>query len=130
MLSGRFVQKLPDPHKWVLLTLGALFVVTYFAVPHFVYADVTSQAAEAVFIRFVTGIISIIISVVGGLLTIMIDALVRVALFNDFLGVTGVQLGWTVVRDVGNMILVMVFLVIAFGTVFKIQSLEYKNTLM
>lgn len=82
------------------------------------------------FLFAVNGTISILLKLVGGLLTTLIDILVKIASYNDFLDAQGIKLGWAVVRDIGNMFLVMIFLVIAFGTVFRIQGLEYKSTLV
>lgn len=125
-------------HKPLLSAKGVFIAVLVISVgililPNIGFAEGESwykDWAATSFLYFVSGTISILLKLIGGLLTMLIDILVKIASYNDFLNVEGIKLGWAVVRDVGNMFLVMIFLVIAFGTVFRIQGLEYKSTLV
>ncbi len=136
-ISRIFSRIFERRHKPLLSGKG-MFVIIFlcgvlFLVPQFVFAgdivDIAKDSITSWTLSLFTGIISIIIKLVGGLLVLLIDILVRIASYNDFLDAQGIRLGWAVVRDIGNMFLVMIFLVIAFGTVFRIQGLEYKSTL-
>lgn len=59
---------------------------------------------------------------VGLLLTLVINVMVKVAQYNDIINVEAVKLGWTTVRDLCNMFFVLIFLVIAFATVLRIEQ--------
>lgn len=67
----------------------------------------------------------IILSVLGRLTVVLFGILTQVAQYNDFLNASAVRIGWPIVRDLANMFFIMVLLVIAFGTVFRIQTYRY-----
>ncbi|HLD52395.1 MAG TPA: type IV secretion system protein [Sediminibacterium sp.] len=52
-----------------------------------------------------------------------------IAQFNNFTKLEGVVTGWTVLRDLSNMFFIVVLLVMAFGTILKMQSYGYKELL-
>jgi len=60
---------------------------------------------------------------------LLIPLMLWVATYNNFLTQPGVQEGWIVVRDLANMFIVIGVLVIACGTLFKIESYSYKKLL-
>ncbi|MFH1938379.1 MAG: hypothetical protein ABIJ60_02485, partial [Patescibacteria group bacterium] len=61
--------------------------------------------------------------------SLVIPLLLWVANYNNFLIQPGVALGWQVVRDLANMFFILGMLIIAFGTLFKIETYQYKNLL-
>ncbi len=79
--------------------------------------------------QIINGFFMLLITVFGFLLTLLIQLLIQVAQYNDFINSDIVSTGWTMVRDICNMFFVIVLLVIAFATVLKIQSYSYKNLL-
>ena len=79
--------------------------------------------------EILTAIVMLFISGVGKIVTIFIGILVGVAGFNDFIDSRAVAIGWVVVRDVTNIFFVIIMLIIAFGTLFNIQTYEYKKLL-
>ncbi len=88
------------------------------------------NAIETSILSIVTAIIYGFIWVFGLLVTkSLIPILVMVASYNDFATEYGVQLGWTVVRDVSNMFFIIVLLVIAVATIFKVESYSYRALL-
>ncbi|MFA6197961.1 MAG: hypothetical protein WC734_02260 [Patescibacteria group bacterium] len=70
-----------------------------------------------------------IISLFGKLLVVLIGIMVQIAQFNNFTKATAVQQGWQVARDVCNLLLVIVLLLIAWGTVLRIDSYHYRRML-
>ena len=66
----------------------------------------------------------------GRLLLVLIDLLLKIGSYNDFVDAQSVVIGWSVVRDVMNIAFIIGLLAIAFGTVLRIQSYHYKNTLL
>jgi len=55
--------------------------------------------------------------------------LVQVAQYPDFINAAPVLAGWVVVRDLCNMFFILILLVIAFATILRIESYNYKKTL-
>ncbi len=52
-----------------------------------------------------------------------------VAQYNNFTNQAGVQAGWIAARDLVNMLFIVVLLVMAFGTILKIQNYGYRQML-
>ena len=74
-------------------------------------------------------ILSPIVSWLGKLLMLLMDILVRVASFNNFIHFEAVRSAWAMVRDVCNMFFIIFLMLIAFGTIMNIQEYSYRNTL-
>ena len=79
--------------------------------------------------RFLTWVVYGLVWIAGKLLMIMISILMGVVNFNDFVNARAVAIGWVMVRDLSNIFFVFVMLLIAFGTLFNIQTYEYKKLL-
>ena len=75
------------------------------------------------------GLIGMIISALGIVLSLVISALVAVAQYSNFIGAPAVTNGWQIVRDVCNMFFIVILLVIAFATILNIESYSYKKWL-
>ncbi len=69
------------------------------------------------------------INLVGKITTVFIEQLMGIAGFNDFVNAYAVQIGWKLVRDLSNIFLVILMLLIAIGTLFNVQTYEYKRLL-
>lgn len=63
----------------------------------------------------------------GQLLLILIDALIFVAQYNEFITAPAIANGWIIVRDIANMAVVVVLLVLAFGTMVGSSKYNIKN---
>lgn len=108
--------------KYFVVGLILLLIFT----PVFVFAlDVVTTAI----LKILTGIISVLVSFFGKLLAVVLHALVYVAQYNNFIKEQVVIEGWKVVRDVCNMFFVLGLLIIAFGTVLRLQNYQAKNLL-
>jgi len=70
-----------------------------------------------------------IVSTLGKILTWVIGLLIQIAQYNGFITAPAVSKGWTIMRDVCNMFFIAALLLIAFGTVLKIEKYSYKRTL-
>lgn len=79
--------------------------------------------------EIVGNIIYIFIYVFGKILSIVIQALVWIASYQNFTGSQAVVLGWVIVRDVCNMFFVVVLMIIAFGTILHLENYNYKKWL-
>jgi len=58
----------------------------------------------------------------GNVLLILIEILIGVFNFSEFIDTPAVDLGWVVIRDIANMAIVVSLIIIAFSTVLKVQS--------
>ena len=65
----------------------------------------------------------------GSILLFVIDLLIRVSSYNNFIKSNAVKTGWPIVRDVCNMFFIVVLLIIAFSTILKIESYHAKKLL-
>ncbi len=79
--------------------------------------------------KFISWPLFWILSLLGKLLVVLVQIMVQIAQFNNFVRPTAVQQGWTIVRDVCNMFLIIILLVIAWGTVLRIEIYHYKRTI-
>lgn len=68
-----------------------------------------------------------IAAALGALLGFVIQMLVVLIQYNDFVNNPVVVAGWMVVRDIANMLLVVSLLVMAFATILGVDSYSYKN---
>lgn len=87
-----------------------------------------AQIADAV-AGFFAGIILAIASFLGKLTLTLIGLLIEVAQYNDFINAEAVRKGWVIVRDISNMFFIVILLLIAFGSVFRIEEYQYKKLL-
>ncbi|NQU77662.1 DUF1542 domain-containing protein [Candidatus Falkowbacteria bacterium] len=88
-----------------------------------------SAAADWLIYGILGPIFMWIIDFLGGLLIALIQILIGVAQYNDFLDSPAVTKGWMVLRDIGNMFFILVLLVIAFATVLGSEKYNYKKYL-
>ncbi|MFA5024542.1 MAG: hypothetical protein WC523_06345 [Patescibacteria group bacterium] len=75
------------------------------------------------------GICMGIVSALGWILMKLMGVLIYIAQYNNFLASGAVANGWVMVRDVCNMLFVLILLVIAFATILRIESYSYKKWL-
>ena len=105
---------------FLVLFLG---VGIFFLVPT-AHATVGDWAGE-----ILGGLIGWIIGALGIILSLVIQALVSVAQYSNFIGSEAVKNGWVIVRDVCNMFFVLILLIIAFATILKLEGYDYKKWL-
>ena len=123
--------------KIILISLVMIFVL---GVIGWAQAQTGSSAAVTIpndgspdmyefMVKLLSWIVLPLVSVAGKLLLLLVEILVPLASYNDFIDSRAVAIGWVVVRDLSNLFFVIVMLVIAFGTLFNIQTYEYKKLL-
>jgi hypothetical protein len=79
--------------------------------------------------EFLTKVVMLFISLMGKLLIIFINMVVAIAQYDEFVDSRAVSIGWVMIRDLTNIFFVVVMLVIALGTLFNVQTYEYKKLL-
>ena len=114
-----------------------IFVVLFFVLVQFGYAEAAQAGAFDFITNAVTGlplavmsmVINIIVWVSGGIITLATDVLMKVAQYNNFSNEALVTEVWIMVRDLCNMFFILMLLIIAFATILRIPSYEMKKTL-
>jgi hypothetical protein len=91
-------------------------------------ADVVVTLIDGV-ASLIARLLQTIIDWLGQLFLSLVEQLVKVAQYNDFLNSQAVQTGWVIVRDVANMFFVVILLVIAIATILHLESYNYKKML-
>ncbi len=71
----------------------------------------------------------VFINLFGYLAGVLINVLIGFAQFNNFVYHPTVTFGWVIVRDVSNMFFIAVLLIIAFGTILRLETYSYKRLL-
>lgn len=77
----------------------------------------------------ISGLLSIFVWALGGILSLIIKGLLAVAEYQVFIKVPVVEKGWVVVRDFCNMFFVVVLMIISFGTILHLENYNYKKWL-
>lgn len=74
-------------------------------------------------------IVSMLIWIGGGILVVLIQLLIWVSSYNEFVTSEAVTQGWRIIRDVCNMFFILILLIIAFATVLNIEGYSWKKLL-
>jgi hypothetical protein len=90
---------------------------------HFANAGASETIAE-----FLSWIVSLLINMIGKICTWVVSFMVTLFEIQD-MDTEGVAMGWAVVRDVCNMFFILVFLIIAFATILRIENYSAKRLL-
>jgi hypothetical protein len=85
---------------------------------------------ESPFAGLLSEILNVIVGWMGKLILALFDVLVgRLAPYNAFVDSNAVTTGWVLARDIANMFFILVLLAVAFGTILKIEALNYQKIL-
>ncbi len=79
--------------------------------------------------NLIGGIIAVFIQAISLILILLVNVLIDVASYSDFINATAVTKGWVIVRDICNMFFVLILLVIAFATILGQEEYSAKKTL-
>lgn len=102
------------------------FVVLVF--PKSVNAGVTEWASAKILLGL-ANLLYAIVAFLGKFAVYLIGWVGQVAAWNNFINVKTVEIGWSIVRDLCNMFFILILLVIAFGTILRIESYNWKKML-
>ncbi|MFA6098898.1 MAG: hypothetical protein WCV50_05115 [Patescibacteria group bacterium] len=117
-----------SPKPWIVLLLVAGVAAAFLALPLKANASIFSWGIDSVASVLAT-VLLWIASILGKILVVVIDILIGVVQYNDFATADAVSKGWAVLRDLCNMFFIIVLLVIAFGTILKIENYKYNRLL-
>ncbi|MDO8592268.1 MAG: hypothetical protein Q7R92_00675 [bacterium] len=119
---GNFYQK---NKKISSLFLIIILVIGSFGLAHFAWAGAIDKAVSFV----VGGIASLIIVVCGWILGVAISGILTITSYNNFINEKSIIDAWVVVRDLCNMFFILILLMVAFATILRIESYQWKKIL-
>ena len=127
-LKNKVVTLMSNPRRMTAF-LGVFFIslvgVFKFAKP--VHAAGALGDAMA---KFVATIVEILVGFIGKAIILLFDVVIGwLAPYNNFVNSAAVNTGWVLTRDIANMFFILVLLAIAFGTILKIEQLNYQKIL-
>ncbi len=108
----------------VLAVIAGLFLagsVTYAAGDQSAVLNKLSQ--------IMANLVFLVIQTVGYLTAVATHVIVILSLHNNFINVPIVVTGWSIVRDITNMFFIVTLLIIAVGTVLRIENYRYNRLL-
>lgn len=111
------------------LILAAPTLLVFFAWPKpaFAFFDIVELATESVYKIFLATV-TFAIDFIGSFLITFTGSIVSyVFSFQSFIEVPIVQIGWTISRDLANMVFILIMLLIAFGTVLRLEQYSVKK---
>ena len=74
-------------------------------------------------------VLQLLINGIGIFSTMIVDAIVSLAAYNNFVKESSIEKSWVLVRDFCNMFFILILLVIAFATILQIESYNMKKWL-
>src|SRR5680860_1271706 len=118
------MKKLLNKKKAIIAI--ALLVIVYFV---FSTQIASAQTDPPWYINLIGSIAAGLVSVLGWILAKVMAVLVYVAQYNNFINSAAIVNGWVIARDISNMFFVIILLVIAFGTILRLENYSYKKWL-
>jgi hypothetical protein len=118
--------------KYLSLIASFVFMAVIFGLVFPEKAALAQTAGNSVanfFANQISKLLYEVVSLLGRLLVEVIQILVVIAQYNDFIKATAVVKGWVIVRDICNMFFIAVLLVIAFGTILHWETYRYNKLL-
>lgn len=107
-----------------------LMVIFFVIIVGFSFAGVANAGgiSDAV-ATFLGWIVYGIVYALGWVLTLVMQGLIWLAQWNNFINAPAVVLGWKIVRDICNMFFVVIMLIIAFATILRVKDYTYEKLL-
>jgi len=128
----KFLRKIKVSKKIILsvIALGFIsFLIGGFSLAADSAGGTISQGVGTAIATVLSWIAWVFVKLFGLLLTLFIKILVNVAQFNNIIDVDTVIQGWVIVRDLCNMIFILLLLIIAFATILRQENFSAKKLL-
>jgi hypothetical protein len=132
-----FRKNLSRFKKTILPLLGVLGVVVFMGMIFPAETEAANILGIPDISQAIIGVIGkiggMILGLLGTLLGILIEQLIGIFSFNNFVNLKAppaVHIGWSIVRDLSNMMFIVALMVISFGTILKIQSYHARSLLI
>ena len=89
----------------------------------------TGEGISGIVASILSSVANVFIELGGKIFTVLIDILLSVVTYNDFINAPAVTKAWVLVRDFSNMAFLIIFIAIAFATILGVEKYEYKQLL-
>ena len=106
-----------------------LMVIFLVIIVGFSFAGVANAGISDAVATFLGWIVYGIVYALGWVLTLVMQGLIWLAQWNNFINAPAVVLGWKIVRDICNMFFVVIMLIIAFATILRVKDYSYEKLL-
>lgn len=113
----------------LLLGAGAIFALFIYGASALAEGASSGSIAQSIVQAISEGILWIA-SIFNSITIFIVNFVVEIASYNNYINSGAVTLGWVLVRDVTNMLFVIILMVIAFGTVLGLEQYEWKKMLV
>jgi len=122
-LKSKVVTLMSNPRRMTAV-LGVFFIAF---VGIFVFA---MPAMAGALEKMVGWLVAVLVGVIGKAILLIFDIVIGwLAPYNNFVNSAAVNTGWVLTRDIANMFFILILLAIAFGTILKIEQLNYQKLL-
>lgn len=128
----QFIRDFNPKNRQILILTSILIILAVIVLPQVAQAFSLAWDFQSVMINVIGVFIRLITKVLTWVLGLFLDILVSVASFNHFIdnqAPTAVDIGWRLIRDLSNMMFIVIILIMAFGTIFKLQTYHAKSML-
>ena len=116
--------------KFKLLALAIIFLLPNLALAQELTSENFGGGVSGIIASWFANLFLIIINFLGSYVLLpLINLVVKIVSYNNFLDSHAVTIGWPLVRDVSNMFFVVFLLIIVFSTILKISKYHYKTAL-
>lgn len=113
---------------WLIASAAVIIVAAVIVAPH-AQAQALSAIATSIFRDVLNPIVIAMIQLFGKLTAYIVGLLVLVAQYPNFINSAPVVTGYPIVRDLSNMVFIIALLIIAAGTVLRIENYRYNRLL-
>src|SRR3989338_1937131 len=126
---AKFILKLKSL-KFKLLALAIIFLLPNLALAQELTSENFGGGVSGIIASWFANLFLIIINFLGSYVLLpLINLVVKIVSYNNFLDSHAVTIGWPLVSDVSNMFFVVFLLIIVFSTILKISKYHYKTAL-
>lgn len=128
----KFSQSYFSKHRWWLIAaamVGCLVVVARPAVAATATVGGANDTLAKAVSTLLANIVLFILQAVAQLTGLFIHVLVFISQYNSFINVAIVKTGWALVKDISNMFFIIALLVIAVGTILRLENYRYNRLL-
>lgn len=122
----------PEAHKRLERAFYAcvgVFSVVGIAVPTAFARALEVTYFINIFIYAIVRVLELLLNFFGNLVTLFVDVVINVSMYNSFVSAAPVQAGWPLIRDVVNMLFIIVLLITAFSTIIQYKKFDYRAVL-
>ena len=106
----------------------SVVAVVGFLTPVFAVNSTMDMVANWI-LAFFTQVILLLMDLMGVLILMLVDLLIKITQYNTFVKAVPVTIGWPIMRDTVNMFFIVVVLVSAFSTIIGYKDFHYKAVL-